>query len=249
MTNKKPPRKPVPPEVETAVLAKSARRCALCFHLDGDLKEKIGQIAHLDSNRGNATEDNLAFMCLPHHSLFDSTTSQHKNYTIPEVKAARDKLYKMVAEGEHMTPADAAPYLQAETDKRTLADFLAIVPSMGTIHFLRTEDFAGSYREDRLDSLYRYVAERGGPDHEFLDTELEAVRRTFRENCASFLHVLRKTAEMVGSSGVMYRGVPAEWKHEAPDFKQAVNEIHSTADAVCSTYDELVRLARKKLAF
>lgn len=51
------------------------------FHLDGDLKEKHGQIAHLDGNRSNRAKDNLAFICLPHHSVFDSTTRQHKNYT------------------------------------------------------------------------------------------------------------------------------------------------------------------------
>lgn len=250
MVQKKPPRKRTPANVETAVLAKSARRCALCFHLNGDLTEKRGQIAHLDGDRANSREDNLGYMCLDHHSLFDSKTKQHKNYTILEVKAARDKLYAMVAEGKHLTPAAAAPYLQVEADKRTLADFLAVVPSMGAIHFLRTQDFAGSYREDRLDDLHRYVAERGGPDHEFLDSELEAIRRKFLESCESFLHVLGRTAEMVGSSGIIYRGVPAEWKHEAPEnFKQAAHEIHSAADAVCSAYDELVRLARRKLAF
>ena len=31
-------------------------------------------------------------------------------------------------------------------------------------------------------------------------------------------------------------------------FENAVSELHTTAAAVCSTYDNLVRLARKKLA-
>jgi hypothetical protein len=33
---------------------------------------------------------------MEHHSMYDSTTSQHKNYTISEVKAARAKLYEVV---------------------------------------------------------------------------------------------------------------------------------------------------------
>jgi hypothetical protein len=94
-------RKQVPANVETAVLLKSARRCALCFHLSRDLSEKIGQIAHLDKDPSNSADDNLAFMCLHHHSLFDSSTSQHKNYTLPEVKSARASLYEVVARGEH----------------------------------------------------------------------------------------------------------------------------------------------------
>jgi hypothetical protein len=100
-TGKKPSRKAVPPANETAELTKGARRCMLCFHLDGDLTEKVGQIAHLDQDPSNGLEDNLAWMCMPHHSQYDSKTSQHKNYTIPEVKAYRSKLYEAIARGEH----------------------------------------------------------------------------------------------------------------------------------------------------
>jgi hypothetical protein len=68
-------RKHIPAAVETAVLLKSARRCALCFLLTRDLSEKIGQIAHIDKDPSNGAEENLAFMCLPHHSMFDSRSS------------------------------------------------------------------------------------------------------------------------------------------------------------------------------
>jgi hypothetical protein len=86
-----------PPKNETAVLTKSARRCPLCFYLNSDLTEKMGQIAHLDGDRTNGAEDNLAFMCMPHYSQYDSTTSQHKNYTLAEIKTLRSKLYEAIA--------------------------------------------------------------------------------------------------------------------------------------------------------
>ena len=93
---RKPKRKKTPPEVETRVLTRSSRRCALCFQLDGDRQEKEGQIAHLDKQRTNNVEDNLVWLCLRHHSRYDSKTSQHKNYTIHEVKEARKALYDWV---------------------------------------------------------------------------------------------------------------------------------------------------------
>lgn len=96
---RKQPRKHIASEVEKRVLMKSARRCALCFHLDMDTRQKKGQIAHLDRRRANSVEDNLAYLCLEHHSDYDSTTSQHKNYTIDEVKTARSELYKWVKKG------------------------------------------------------------------------------------------------------------------------------------------------------
>lgn len=91
-------------KTETAVLTKSARRCTLCFYLFGDLTEKLGQIAHLDQASSNRQEDNLAFMCLEHHTLYDSKTRQHKNYTMAEVKTARASLYAAIANKEHLKP-------------------------------------------------------------------------------------------------------------------------------------------------
>ena len=65
------------------------------------LTEKAGQIVHLDHDPSNASKDNLAWMCMPHHSQYNSTTSQHKNYTRPEVKELRRKLYEAIDRGEH----------------------------------------------------------------------------------------------------------------------------------------------------
>jgi hypothetical protein len=81
---------------------------ALCFHLNGELAEKKGQIAHLDKNPSNSAEDNLAFLCLDHHTSFDSRTSQHKNYTIQEVKAARADLHEAIAQKMRLGGAASA---------------------------------------------------------------------------------------------------------------------------------------------
>lgn len=86
-----------PATTETEVITKSRRRCALCFGLHGSLKKKQGQIAHVDQDPSNYDFDNLAFLCLPHHNEYDSTTRQAKNYTEREIKYHRDKLYEHLA--------------------------------------------------------------------------------------------------------------------------------------------------------
>lgn len=111
-------RKHTPVDTETDVLMKSARRCTLCFYLSRDLREKIGQIAHLDKDPSNYDEDNLAFMCLEHHTLFDSKTSQHKNYTVKEVKAARARLHEAIAQGHHA----GMPVATVSTDAQIIDD-------------------------------------------------------------------------------------------------------------------------------
>jgi hypothetical protein len=55
-------------DVKAQVLMNCARRCAFCYDLSSDLEEKDGQIAHIDQDSSNSAEENLAFLCLIHHS-------------------------------------------------------------------------------------------------------------------------------------------------------------------------------------
>jgi hypothetical protein len=242
----KPPRRRILSGVETAVLMKSARRCALCFHLNGDLMEKRGQIAHVDGNRSNRAEDNLAWMCTDHHSLFDSKTSQHKNYTIPEVKAARTRLYELVETGNYLSPATAQPYLQAEADKKILRDLLEIMPSNGSIRFVRDNSFGNSFKWEWLKDIEVFFYDRAGPEHEFLDSELEMARGKLHKECGALLDVLSLNTWTTEKG---FQSIPQEWEWENPTrWKETLSEFRTARNAVCSTYDDLVRLARKKLA-
>lgn len=74
-------------------MTKSRRRCCMCFALDQNLDQKRGQIAHLDRNPNNASFDNLAFLCLEHHDLYDARPSQIKGHNPEEVKEYRNALY------------------------------------------------------------------------------------------------------------------------------------------------------------
>jgi CheY-like chemotaxis protein len=67
--------------------------------LSSDYSIKQGQIAHLDKDPRNNSVDNLAFLCMPHHDQYDSTTSQSKNLTIEEVKLYRAQLYSRNTRG------------------------------------------------------------------------------------------------------------------------------------------------------
>jgi hypothetical protein len=88
----------IPEHILHRVLDRSRRRCALCVHFDNDYGQKEGQIAHLDRDRSNSAEDNLAYLCLPHHDDYDTKRRQTKNLIISEVKTARDRLYAYIEE-------------------------------------------------------------------------------------------------------------------------------------------------------
>jgi DNA-binding transcriptional regulator YhcF (GntR family) len=92
MTTRKKPT----PVTEAEVLTRSRRRCCICFGLSRSVEVKAGQIAHLDGDNSNSDLDNLAFLCFEHHDQYDSSTSQSKNFTLPEVKRYREELYEKV---------------------------------------------------------------------------------------------------------------------------------------------------------
>lgn len=95
-------RKKTPSDIETEVLTNCARRCCICFGLQWDMSVKQhGQIAHLDHNSSNSTYENLAYLCLPHHAEYDSSSKQSKGMTIAEVKQYRTLLYEAIRQSRN----------------------------------------------------------------------------------------------------------------------------------------------------
>lgn len=79
--------------VAAKVMMASRRRCCLCVYLNDRHEIRQGQIAHLNRNSHNSLFDNLVFLCLDHHDLYDSRPSQSKGFSEIEVKVWRDRLY------------------------------------------------------------------------------------------------------------------------------------------------------------
>ena len=247
-------RKRTPGPTELSILDKGRRRCALCFQLVGDLSEKHGQIAHLDGDPANVAEDNLAWLCLEHHSKYNSTTSQHKNYTMAEVKSARTRLYKAIENDEHLTGGKGAAG-GIETDRAQLADLVATMTGssntrLDTYSLLRNHDFEGSFLVSALDPLSELAGR--GVEHEFVDDELERLRITFVKAAIEFLSFIGRYTYPLGSSdrnvviGHDEREDPrSPWR---PERTFAVKDLNKSATATAEAYDALVRRARRKLA-
>ena len=121
--------------VEKDVLLASKRRCCLCVYLHSSREVKRGQIAHLNKNPQQFIFQNLVYLCLEHHDLFDSQTSQSKGFTTAEVLAYRDQLYAEngftlkdaeVASKEDRRPIAPPKHLdEFQTARSTLPDYFA----------------------------------------------------------------------------------------------------------------------------
>lgn len=94
-TNKKAKRSRVniPKATRIEVVRKCRRHCCMCFGLRTTLEVTDGQIAHLDRDKTNAELDNLAYLCLACHKVYDSNSNRVLGYTAEEIRLYRTKLY------------------------------------------------------------------------------------------------------------------------------------------------------------
>ena len=123
----------------------SRRRCCICYGLNRDVQIKQGQIAHLDGNPSNDALDNLAFLCLAHHDIFDSKTSQSKGLTPQEVRKYRKELHEIIDLAwkqplkigaiELALSADIAGHYIRETDFES-AEFNIVRLPNGNVHVI-----------------------------------------------------------------------------------------------------------------
>jgi hypothetical protein len=86
------PRKQVPNDIVDQVLIQCRRRYALCFGLDGRTGVKEGQIAHADRDNANNRAENLVWLCLHHHEMYDRRSQQSRRFTERELLTHRAAL-------------------------------------------------------------------------------------------------------------------------------------------------------------
>ncbi|MCO6458599.1 MAG: hypothetical protein J5I93_25105 [Pirellulaceae bacterium] len=171
-------RKHIPIETETKILMESARRCALCFGLKGDLSRKAGQIAHIDRDASNADEANLVYLCLEDHDEYDSKTSQSKGITAAELTEYKKRLNAAIADGEHAVQQASASNDDARAaailghDKRIFQTSDQILGESSLIEFLdqlQTDDSYIITDARRLDRFRRMFTETG---NQYINQEL-----------------------------------------------------------------------------
>lgn len=241
---KKAPRRATPRTTELSVLDQSRRRCALCFHIDGSLTEKHGQIAHLDRNPANYTQDNLAFLCLTHHSLYDSRTSQHKNYTMSEIKKAREDLYRAIQQDHHLS-VSAIRQEGRQVDRAALKEIVQRLSK--TINRMRKWSFNGtSFPIAWFDPLSEYVAGRSSSEFEFIDDELESYRKALLDRFNRLERLIATNARPAPQAG--WYCIPTEWIYSKPShYAKMAGRLDAANRQACENYDKLVRTARRKL--
>ena len=146
------PRKHISSDNQAEVLVRSGRRCCICFGLHQKFDVVQGQIAHLDRNNENDSLENLVFLCLSCHDLYDSKNSQSKGLIPKEVKNYRDRLYKEV-ERRRSTINSSVDELELDSDSD---EIVIIIADFHEQSVRSSFDVAGRIRHALASDLARF---------------------------------------------------------------------------------------------
>lgn len=134
-----------------------------------------------------------------------------------------------------------------ERDRELLSEIRDLLPSDYPISKLRHYDFGGVYRDELPKRIISFLRECEKPEFEFHDSELEVLRQELEDAAQRFSRASGENAFYLEGSTDMIK-IPDKWHHKYPDkWHNARNELNESADEIVDTYDDLVRLGRKKL--
>ena len=245
---------PFPPDVAERALLDSGRYCCLCHIFCGTKIELHHIVAEADG--GPDTYDNCIPLCFNCHAevrAYDPRHPKGRRFTPSELRGHRDKWYEKVRNSQGVT---ANPdYI--ELDRKLFTQIRELLPSVGIMTFLRDHVYMGAFPFDVHLDLYRFLENCRAPEFEFLDADLESLRNQLRCDIEEFLATIgQKTFPIKPGVNRVFAPDEVEMRATSHDqVEQAYARARRTGDTlnelaqkICETYDELIRLGRRKLA-
>lgn len=133
-----------------------------------------------------------------------------------------------------------------EHDVKIFEKLMQLLPSNGVIDFIDKNNMAGfAFRDSQLDPIREFYYEWNVADKEFLDNELERLKKSLHEKVDFYLEVIASETWSLDSN-LDFRSVPSEWELEQPErFGKVVRQLHDTAGEIVDIHQSLVRYAKE----
>jgi hypothetical protein len=231
-----------PDKVAERALLDSARHCCLC-HVFCGTKIELHHIRQ-KADGGEDTYENCIPLCLNCHAEVKAYNPNHpkgRAYSESELKGHRDRWYAKVTNSGSITVNPNC----SELDKNLFLKIGQLLPSNGSISFIRYHNYSGIFFGNRHDDLKRFEEMCDKPEFEFLDIDLEGIRSDLANQISQFLVSVGFNTSPIDGNGERYR-VTEEWKNSEEHY-QSSKELNQLAESICSTYDNLIRSGRRKL--
>ncbi len=241
-------RRRIPESIQVGILIESRRRCAMCFHLHEDLTVKDGQLAHIDRDASNDAEGNVIFLCLIHHNQYDTKSSQAKGWLPAELTEIKRRFEQAIVDRRHLVSPAAIATAGRETDRETLRELIAFMSESNALRFLRGVRFAShSFVNWELIDLEQLARSSNGAENEFIDPDVEALRKDLVSAAEAFFEIVYIHTRRVPWNENC-RAVPEEWEtKELQRYEEAVRVLDAASLRIVNAYDELVRFGRARL--
>ncbi len=199
-----------------------------------------------ESEGGDNIPKNTIPLCFDCHADMRSHDHKHpkgNKYSESELKRHRDNWYEKVKGNIGIASRKEV----VETDKHVYLHLVRTLPWNGSIDFIRTNNFAGwSFEKSRLNDLHEFEYQCRNPALEFIDPDLEGLRATLLCQISDFTMMI--AIETFPTDNVEWNSVPEEWESEQPErFQRVITKLHSTAQTIIETYENLIRTATRKL--
>ncbi|MFA5367202.1 MAG: HNH endonuclease signature motif containing protein [Dehalococcoidia bacterium] len=233
------------PIVAEQALVACGRHCCLCHNFCGT-KIELHHITQ-QADEGEDTFDNCIPLCLNCHAEVKAYNPHHpkgRQFTETELKAHRDNWYQQVIKsGGIITRPE-----YTEMDRKLFDKIRTTLSSDDAIRFLRNNNYAGfSFERSKHYQLYEFMHKCVNPEFEFIDADLESLKVQLLGKINEFTNVISLNTFTV-EGNTEYSWVIPDWEFEQPErFWEIVNNLHSLAQDICDTYDNLIRLGRRKL--
>lgn len=237
-----------PESIAEKALLNCSRCCCICHKFCG-FKIELHHIIQ-KAQGGLDTDENCIPLCLDCHAevkAYDPKHPKGRRYTESELRQHRDRWYEKVR-GENLVVVHPDC---VELDRKLFLKIREILPGKGgSISFMRNHSYTDPFPFKRHDDLQQYKLQCEDPEFEFIDSDIEVRKSQLTDAVKKFLAILGEvvfTSENWVHNSKM--AVYPDIKYTKPEiYYEAIDKVHGAANEVCSAYDDLVRLGRRKMA-
>ena len=133
-----------------------------------------------------------------------------------------------------------------ETDRKTLRELQELLPEQDGIgKLLRGQSFWRKFVWT-LDSTFFPYLSASGPNHKFLDPELEDLRGHLYDSIKDLGDKVYRYSDWLPKS-TTERLFWTQYNEPLPEYNARRDEVWALAERVCKLYDDLILTGRRKL--
>lgn len=134
--------------------------------------------------------------------------------------------------------------LSKEYDKKLYDELINLLPTSGIIDFLRQQNMGDTFLDANLDPLWTFDSTWNCVNREFINTNLENIRKDLWKKTHEYLLIISVETWFVGNSTKL-RAIPSEWQFENPErFCKVVDSLHTLTSEIVDLHTKLIRTAR-----